>query len=240
MAEPAAFEIVNAEGTSPYVLTCEHASNFIPASYERLGLPVSDLQRHIAYDVGAAGMSRLLAKALDAPLILSGYSRLLVDCNRPVQSPTLMPVVSETTEIPGNRNLSRAEIDARLNAYYWPFQNAVSSLLDARKARGQVTILLAMHSFTPVFKGFVRPWHAGLLFRKSERLGEMLVQRLNAPHRLVEANQPYQISDDGDYTIPVHGEGRGIEAVLFEVRQDLIASPEGQKAWASLIAQALD
>lgn len=240
MSEPAAFEIVNPEGTSPYVLTCEHASNYIPDRYNRLGLPEAELERHIAYDIGAAGMSRLLSKALDAPLILSGYSRLLIDCNRPLHSPTLMPAMSETTDIPGNRNLAADEIKARADAFYWPFQNAVASVLDQRKARGQPSILLAMHSFTPVFKGFVRPWHAGLLFRKSERLGRQLVQRLNAPSRLVEENQPYQISDDGDYTIPVHGEARGLEAVLFEVRQDLIASVEGQKAWAALIAQALD
>lgn len=240
MSEPPAFEIVNAKGSSQYVLTCEHASNYIPARYRNLGLPEAELQRHIAYDIGAAGMSRLLSKALDAPLVLSGYSRLLIDCNRPLHSPTLMPAVSETTDIPGNRNLSAAEIEERATAFYWPYQNAVASLLDERTARGQNTILLAMHSFTPVFKGVRRPWHGGILFRKSERLGEILVQRLNAPSRPVEANQPYQISDDGDYTIPVHGEARGLEAVLFEVRQDLIAAPEGQKAWASLIAQALD
>lgn len=240
MSEPAAFEIINADGTSPYVLTCEHASNYIPARYGNLGVAEAELQRHIAYDIGAAGMSRLLSTALDAPLILSGYSRLLIDCNRPLHSPTLMPVVSETTDIPGNRNLSRDEIATRARDFYWPYQNAVTSVLDQRQARGQATTLLAMHSFTPVFKGFQRPWQAGLLFRKSVQLGEMLVERLNAPSRLVAANQPYQISDDGDYTIPVHGEARGLEAVLFEVRQDLIASLDGQKKWAALIAQALD
>lgn len=240
MIAPPAFEIVNPDGTSTYVLTCEHASNYIPSHYDRLGLPEAELERHIAYDIGAAGLSRLLSKALDAPLILSRYSRLLIDCNRPLHSPTLIPVVSETTEIPGNRNLSREEIAARANSYYWPYQNAVSAVLDRRKAHGQETALLAIHSFTPVFKGFARPWHSGLLFRRSERLGRLLVERLNAPGRRVEANQPYQISDDGDYTIPVHGEARGIEAVLFEVRQDLIASFEGQKAWATLIAQSLD
>lgn len=240
MKAPPAFEIFNPGGSSPYVLTCEHASNCLPPEYNRLGLPESELQRHIAYDIGAAGMARELSKALDAPLILSGYSRLLIDCNRPLHSPTLMPVVSEATNIPGNRGLTQEEIDARTNLFYWPFQNAVSAVLDSRKTRGQNTILLAMHSFTPVFKGFTRPWHAGVLFRRSRRLGRLLVKRLNAPGRLVEANQPYQISDEGDYTIPVHGEARRLEAVLFEVRQDLIRSTEGQKTWATLIAQALD
>jgi predicted N-formylglutamate amidohydrolase len=234
-----AFEIVNPRGRSRFVLTCEHASNFIPARYGKLGLSDADLQRHIAWDIGAASVARRMAAVLDAPLILSGYSRLLADCNRPLQSPTLMPVVSETTVIPGNQNLSAEEVAARVAQFHQPFQNAVAGVLDRRKTEALETVLVAMHSFTPVFKGFVRPWHAGILFRRSQALGTALVDALHAPPRIVAANEPYQISDDGDYTLPVHAEARGLEAVLVEIRQDLIADEAGAETWARTMVQAL-
>jgi len=222
------------------VLTCEHASNFIPDRYQSLGLPAKELLRHIAWDIGAAGMARRLALKINAPLLLSGYSRLLIDCNRPMHSPTLIPEISESTSIPGNIGLPPGEIAQRAAEFYWPYQNGVSAFLDTRMQTGQKTVLLALHSFTPVFKGVQRPWHSGVLFRKSEQLGQRLVSALDAPQRPSAANEPYQISNDGDYTIPVHGEDRGLDAVLLEIRQDLIASEEGQESWAALLASTID
>jgi predicted N-formylglutamate amidohydrolase len=209
----------------------------MPASCRGLGLPAHELERHIAYDIGAAMVARDLAARLDAPLILSGYSRLLIDCNRPVHSPTAIPAISESTVIPGNQEVSGEERQSRAARYYWPFQNAVSAVLDART--GRQTLLIAVHSFTPVFKGFVRPWHAGVLFRRSKGLGLRMVELMAEPGLTIAANEPYTISDDGDYTIPVHGEARGLEALLLELRQDLIASAEGAAAWAIRVERAL-
>lgn len=236
---PAAVETINAHGASRFVLTCEHASRFIPAAYDQLGLPEAELTRHIAWDIGAGVVARALAAMIDAPLFLAGYSRLLIDCNRPIGSDTSIPVVSETTSIPGNEGLTQAEREGRADRYYWPFQNAVSAHLDQRKAAGRATTVLGIHSFTPVFKGFVRPWHAGILFRKSAEFGNALVDALQSPGLSVVANEPYRIGDDGDYTVPVHGEGRGLDAALVEIRQDLIADDSGAHEWAGRLRDAL-
>jgi predicted N-formylglutamate amidohydrolase len=237
--DPPASETVNPNGRSPYVLLCEHASNHIPARYNQLGLDVTELQRHIAWDIGVAPIARELAQALDAPLILSGYSRLLIDCNRPVGVKTSIPEISETTPIPGNVALSAGERALREKTFYWPFQKDVAAILDQRQAEGKRTIVFGVHSFTPVFKGFARPWHAGILFRKAERLGNALVAALQEPGLTVVANEPYRIEDDGDYTVPVHGEARDLDAVLIEIRQDLIGDAKGQDAWAKRLAPAL-
>jgi predicted N-formylglutamate amidohydrolase len=236
---PPAVEIVNADGASRFVLTCEHASNFITSSYESLGLGAADLQRHIAWDIGAAHVARALSAMLDAPLFLSGFSRLLIDCNRPVGAPTSIPEISEMTSIPGNLNLSPAERQKRESEYYWPFQNAVSAHLDSRAQASRPSIVLGIHSFTPVFKGLVRPWHAGVLFRKSQVFGHALVEALQAPDLNVAANEPYSIGDDSDYTVPVHGEQRGLDAALIEIRQDLIASKPQARQWAARLHRAL-
>ena len=236
---PPAVEIVNENGTSPYVLTCEHASSFIPDAYGSLGLAPEHLQRHIAWDIGAAEVARLLSALLDAPLFLGGYSRLLIDCNRPVSSPTSIPLVSEETPIPGNTNLSSEMIRARQDEFYWPFQNSISAHLDFRQQAKQKTIVVGVHSFTPIFKKFVRPWHAGILFRQSTSFGNRLVAELQAPDLLITANEPYTIDDISDYTVPVHGENRGLDAVLIEIRQDLIATTEGAHTWANRLHKSL-
>jgi predicted N-formylglutamate amidohydrolase len=239
MVDPPAAETVNPDGTSPYVLLCEHASNHIPARYQKLGLDDGELTRHIAWDIGVAPIARDLSKALDAPLILSGYSRLLIDCNRPVGVPTSIPEISESTRIPGNEDLSAEERQRRADDFYWPFQRAVADLLDRRQAAGRRSIIFGVHSFTPVFKGFRRPWHAGILFRKSKTYGEALVAALQEPGLNVVANEPYRIDDESDQTVPVHGEARGLDAVLIEIRQDLIADDAGQAQWAKRLAPAL-
>jgi predicted N-formylglutamate amidohydrolase len=231
--------VLNPEGRSRYVLTCEHASRYIPPRYRGLGLPESELARHIAWDIGVEAVSRSLAARIDAPLFLSGYSRLLIDCNRPTGVPSGIPVLSELTEIPGNRGLEQAERDYRANTFYWPYQTAIADHLDARERAGRPTAIVSVHSFTPVFKGFQRPWHAGVLFRRSVEFGTAMVEALRAPGLVVDANEPYQISDDGDYVVPVHGESRGLDIALLEIRQDLIADAVGAAAWAARLERAL-
>lgn len=236
---PPPVRVLNAQGASPYVLLCEHASRFIPAAYEGLGLGAEDLSRHIAWDIGAAQVAETLSRAIDAPLVMAGYSRLLIDLNRPAGSATSVPEVSETTVIPGNRNLTAEERARRVALYFEPYQAAVRQLLDQRQAEGRPTTIVGVHSFTPVFKGVSRPWHAGILYRKSERFGHALAEALGGPSQAIAENEPYQIEDDSDYTVPVHGEARGLDAVLVEIRQDLIADERGSSDWAGRLSAAL-
>ncbi len=236
----AAVTVVNEGGASPYVLLCEHASNYIPAEYAGLGLPAAELQRHIAWDIGAADLSRLLSQRLDAPLILSGYSRLLIDCNRPLLTPTSIPTRSEDTEIPGNHGLDAEERARRATAYFTPFRDRVVAMLDQRQRSGTPTIVFAVHSFTPVFRGVARPWQCGVLYAGAAGFGRGLVARLAAdPGLNVGDNQPYQIGSNTDYTVPMHGDGRGLTAALLEIRQDLLATPAGIEEWAQRLVPAL-
>lgn len=239
-ASAPAVTAVNEDGASPYVLLCEHASNFIPDAYAGLGLQDADLRRHIAWDIGAADLARLLSRRLDAPLFLSGYSRLLIDCNRPLLTPTSIPARSEDTEIPGNHGLAAEERARRAAAYFTPFQDRVASMLDRRQRSGTPTIVFGVHSFTPVFRGVARPWQCGVLYAAATGFGRGLVDRLAAdPGLNVGDNQPYQIGGDTDYTIPVHGDGRGLPAALLEIRQDLLATAEGIEEWAQRLVPAL-
>jgi predicted N-formylglutamate amidohydrolase len=231
--------LVNEFGSSPYVLLCEHASCFIPLRYEGLGLPESELTRHIAWDIGAANVAKQLSHHLDAPLVLAGYSRLLIDLNRPVTSTTSIPTISELTLIPGNQGLAESERVDRIARYFTPFHSRVTELLDARQASGKPTIVVGVHSFTPVFKGLARPWEAGILFRKSADFGRALVEALGGARRLIVENEPYQIDDESDYAVPVHGEARKLDSVLVELRQDLIADDVGAAHWSHKLAKAL-
>ncbi|MCA3561916.1 MAG: N-formylglutamate amidohydrolase [Aestuariivirga sp.] len=236
---PPPVRVINAQGSSPYVLLCEHASRFIPDEHKGLGLGEADLTRHIAWDIGAAQVAEALAQALDAPLAMAGYSRLLIDLNRPLDSATSIPEVSETTVIPGNLNLGAEERARRVALYFEPFQAAVRQLLDARLEKGRATVIVGVHSFTPVFKGVARPWHAGVLYRRAQDFGHALAQALGGPGQAIAENQPYQIEDGSDYTVPVHGEARGLDAVLVEIRQDLIGDAAGAATWAARLAAAL-
>ena len=231
---------VNEDGRSPYVLLCEHASNYIPDHYAGLGLQEPDLRRHIAWDIGAADLSRLLSARLDAPLVLSGYSRLLIDCNRPLLTPTSIPTRSEDTEIPGNHGLPAEERERRAAAYFTPFNSRVAAMLDRRARDGTPTIVVGVHSFTPVFRNVARPWQCGVLYAAAAVFGQALVARLAAePGLNVGDNEPYQITATTDHTVPVHGDQRGIAAALIEVRQDLLGTDDGVEEWAQRLVAAL-
>jgi len=236
---PAPVRILNGTGVSPYVLLCEHSSRFIPEEYKDLGLAAEDLTRHIAWDIGAANVAEALSALLDAPLVMAGYSRLLIDLNRPVGSATSIPEISESTVIPGNISLTPKERARRVALYFEPYQLAVRQLLDARRDAVRATTVVGVHSFTPVYKGVARPWHAGILHRYSNRFGHNLAQALGGPAKFIAENEPYQIEDDSDYTVPVHGEARGLDAALVEIRQDLITHRDDAASWAARLAAAL-
>ncbi|MBM3519070.1 MAG: N-formylglutamate amidohydrolase [Alphaproteobacteria bacterium] len=238
--EPAAVEVVNAGGACRILLTCDHASNRLPARLGDLGLSDSDRVRHIAWDGGIAEVARLLASRLDAPLILSGYSRLVIDCNRPLAASDSIPRISETTPIPGNHSVSAAEAAARAATFFWPYHDALDVLLRARIRRVGVPLYVALHSFTPVYKGLARPWHVGVTYRYDRRLAALLLAALRREAALcVGENQPYPVELKSDYSVPVHGERRGLPCALIEVRQDLLAEPAGVVAWAERLAVAV-
>jgi predicted N-formylglutamate amidohydrolase len=239
LGDPPSATVLNADGAGRIVLVCEHASNFVPARYERLGLPVAELERHIAFDIGVKPITEMLATMIDAPAILSGYSRLLIDNNRPLFSPESIPTISELTRIPGNEGIAEDEVRFRQATYFEPFQQAVRAVLDQRLAKGRPTIVFGLHSFTPVFKGHVRPWHVGVLFDRAKRFSNALMRHLEEDGRVVAANEPYRIEEGFDYTVPVHGTARGLDAALIEIRQDLITTAAQQETWAKLIARAL-
>jgi len=237
---PEPVEVLNQAGHSDIVLICEHASNYIPASFDGLGLSDVDLKRHIAWDIGAEAVSRSLSALLDAPCFIGKYSRLLIDLNRPIESATSIPVRSEATDIPGNVQLSPGERQLRVDRIFTPFQAAISAHLDRRKKYGRATSIVAIHSFTPIFLGQARPWETGVLFNKSTNFGRHLIDRLKQVTGLnIGANVPYVIDRQSDYAIPIHGEDRGLEAVLVEIRQDLIGHPEGQALWADYLFKSL-
>ena len=237
---PAAVTLHNPDGASPFVLLCEHASNFIPAEYAALGLPAAELGRHIAWDIGAAVLARKLSARLDAPLFVAGYSRLLIDLNRPLRASSSIPELSEATPIPGNLGIDAAERARREAAWFTPFHDAVAALLDARAAAGHDTAVIGVHSFTPTYLRVSRPWHAGILHGAATRFGTALVRALaEDPGLVIGDNEPYRIEPEYDYTVPIHGDARGLDAVLLEVRQDLLADDAGCEAWASRLAAAL-
>ena len=237
---PDAVEVLNEHGRSDIVLLCEHASNHMPAEYRQLGLDARHLQRHIAWDIGAAEVTRLLSARLDAPAFLSSYSRLLIDLNRPLDAEGSIPVLSEDTGIPGNVGIDAAERARRTAIMFSPFHDRVAAHLDSRVTDGRSTRLITIHSFTPVFLGIARPWHAGVLHGGASDLADVLLARLRTDAALnVAANVPYVISRDADYAVPIHGDDRGIPAVLVEIRQDLLSTRSGIEDWAGRLAAAL-
>ncbi|WP_293852961.1 N-formylglutamate amidohydrolase [Steroidobacter sp.] len=237
---PSAVEALNETGRSPFVLICEHASNHIPADYNKLGLSDVDLGRHIAWDIGAALVTRALSKRLDASAFLGGYSRLLIDLNRPLHVADSIPLRSEATDIPGNVSLDAAERERRQQVMFLPFQDRLRAHLDKRTADGRRNVLVAVHSFTPVYHGQQRAWHAGVLFDKAATLGQALITQLKRDPLLnVDANVPYGVSADADYALVVHGDLAGNPAVLIEIRNDLIADPDGVETWTGKLEEAL-
>ncbi len=238
--EPLPVSFESEAGRSVFFLTCDHAGRIIPRRLGGLGLPDHETERHIAWDIGVGAVARQLSRLLDAAVVLQTYSRLVIDCNRDPEVPSSIPEISETTEIPGNRDLGETARAARINAIFRPYHDTIAAALDRRTAAGRGSVLVALHSFTPVFKGVARPWHAAVLYNRDARLARPLFELLSAEDGLVVGdNEPYAVSDLTDYTVPVHGERRGLPHVEIEIRQDLIAETAGQAAWAERLARLL-
>ena len=238
--EPDPVRLLRESGTSAFVLTADHAGKLIPRKLGDLGVAPADQERHIAWDIGIAGVTERLSAALDATAVLQTYSRLVIDCNRDPSWPSAIPRVSEFTEIPGNAALTGGDRDARVAEIFSPYHDRIEALLDARQAAGQPGIFIAMHSFTPVFKNQPRAVEVGVLFYRRTNLAEIMLELLRAERTLVVGeNVPYALTEDSDYSVPFHAERRGLEHVEIEIRQDLIAAPEGQDVWAERLARLL-
>jgi len=238
--EPPPFIELRRQGRSNFVIVVDHAGRLIPRRLNDLGLPASELQRHIAWDIGALAVARRVSETLDAPLVAQNYSRLVIDCNRDPQVATSIPRTSESIDIPGNIDLSDADIAARCTEIFEPYHRQVRSLLDERAAAGRPTILVAQHSMTDVYLGVRREMHAAILYNRDRRFAGLMLDSLRREPGLVVAdNQPYFVSDATDYSIPRHGEARGLPHVEIEIRQDLVSDDAGQTAWADRIARAL-
>jgi len=228
----------NTGSVSPWLLTCDHYGREIPHGLGDLGVPETELARHIAWDIGIAGVAETLSNQLGAHLIAQRYSRLVIDCNRPPQAPSSIPRISEATTIPGNQGLAHAAMTTRRRAIFDPYHRRIDEIIDRRLRDGVATVLVALHSFTPVYAGIARPWHVGTLYHRDTRLPPLLLKHLRGdPDLVVGDNEPYAVSDDTDYTIPVHGEARGLMNSGIEIRQDLLADPAGQQQWADRLAR---
>jgi len=238
--EPHPVMLPRPDGASDFVIVVDHAGRRIPRSLGDLGVPARELERHIAWDIGAWAVAQTLAETLDAALIGQAYSRLVIDCNRDPAVESAVVTLSETTPIPGNVGLSSGTLARRRAEIFDPYHDQIRALLDDRKAKGRRTVLIALHSMTNIYKGESRPMQCAVLYNRDARFAQILLNVLREePGLVVGDNAPYNVSDVSDYTIPRHGEGRAIAHVEIEMRQDLIIDEAGQTDWAKRLATAL-
>src|SRR5580704_17502763 len=234
---PPVFE-QNTDGRSPFLFTSDHYGRLIPSALGDLGLPEAELVRHIAWDIGIAGVAEALSDQLGAHLIAQRYSRLVIDCNRPPGAPSSIPMISEATTIPGNEGILFDAAEARRREIFDPYHHRIEEVISARLHDHLPTVLVALHSFTPVYAGIARPWHIGVLYHRDTTLPPLLLKHLRSEGDLVVGdNEPYAVSDLTDYTIPMHGEARGLFNTGIEIRQDLITDEAGQQQWAERLAR---
>lgn len=234
--EAAPVEALRSEGKSRFLLTADHAGRAIPRALGDLGVSAAEMERHIAWDIGIAGVTRRLSALLDAPAVLQVYSRLVIDCNRGPGVASAFPEVSEATEIPGNKGLDAAAKAARRAAIFEPYHAEIKALVVARKR----PVYVAMHSFTPIYMEQARPMQVAVLYNRSPRLSRALAVLLREEGGLVVGeNAPYQLTDETDYGVPVHAEARGLDYLEIEIRQDLVQDEAGQAEWAERLARLL-
>lgn len=238
--DPAPFEIFNAQGRARVLLVADHASNFIPPSLRQLGVENWVLERHVALDIGSAHLTRTLARLIDAPAIMTNFSRLVIDANRQPDDPTACLAVSDGITVPGNQGLSSVQRAQRVRTFFQPYHEAIDFRLRCFAEANIVPAMVSIHSCTPVFAGFSRPWHIGVMWDKDPRIALTLLQKLRENANLcVGDNEPYSGRHSHDFTIDHHAESRGLPHVGIEVRQDLIANNEGAEAWAEVLAGGL-
>ena len=232
-------DVLNADASSDWLIICEHASAHIPGQYADLGVTPADRYSHIAWDPGAAEVSRRLGERLAATVVLHRYSRLLFDCNRSLEHPDAIREVSEGRPIPGNQGLAAHERQARAEQYYHPFHERISALLDAREEADRRTRLVTIHSFNPVYLGAIRHVELGIIGHDTETLALNLYDTLHGKLPNVAWNEPYSAADDVTHTVERHSAPRDLKAVMVEIRNDLIATADGQRLWANHLADGL-
>lgn len=233
-------EVQNRAGNGPAVILCEHASHYIPKQYHELGLESAHRRSHVAWDPGARAVAMKLAHALDAPLVASRISRLVYDCNRPPEAASAMPERSESIAVPGNLKLTKAQRAARVEVVYRPFCDAVTRVLKDRVVRNIPTALITIHSFTPCYLGQSRAVEIGILHDADSRMADaMLAQSHRLTHRKVQRNAPYGPEDGVTHSLKLHGIGNGLENVMIEIRNDLLATPDGEKTMAEELLQLI-
>lgn len=238
-ADPPAFEILNPTGKASVLLVCDHASPAIPACFNKLGLEDDILERHIAYDIGAAAITRLLSGRLDAPAVLTGVSRLVIDCNRAPGDPQSIPEISDTHMVPGNLGLKGGEVESRAEAFFWPYHHAIANSLAQLWRRGPAPALFSIHSFTPTLGGRDRQWDLGVLWNRDPRLAAPLIAELGSLGTLhVGDNEPYSGREIA-YTIDLHGGAAGLPNGAVEIRQDHLETEKEISRWAGLLGDAL-
>jgi len=232
--------VLNRQGGSNCLLVCDHASNRMPDGYGTLGLPDAEMQNHTAWDPGALAVATRMAELMDAPLVASGVSRLVIDCNRDFEAPNLIPETAEGRPVPGNAGLTAAERRHRIAAYHAPFHDAIDAVIAARAGRAPVGAVVSVHSFTPVFFGAARPWTLGILHDDDSRIADAMIASLTGELGAeLGRNQPYSPADGVYYTLARHGTSQGRAAVMIEIRNDQIRDPAGIERWAGMLARAL-
>jgi len=237
--DPVPFDVLNLHGSSPLVLVCDHAGLNVPSSLDGLGLPESAWSRHISHDIGAREVTTMLSEDFDAVAILHNYSRLVIDCNRPLGHPESIIHVSDGQDVPGNQSCTPAQAALRENALFWPYHQTISSIIGNRwRANGSPPVLFSVHSFTPRYGAEIRPWDAGVLYNKDPRFAEPLLAYLRDEGLNVGDNQPYSGLESA-YSVDIHGGAPGIAHVVIEINQDQIADHNGQRAWADRLGGAL-
>jgi predicted N-formylglutamate amidohydrolase len=237
----ASVAVHNRDGKGPFVMTCDHASNAVPSEFGGLGLGAADLLRHIAWDPGALGVAMEMSRRLAAPLVCGSVSRLIIDCNRPLDAPDLITQVSEATVIPGNCDLSPAERGARIRKYYDSFHAEARAAVSRKTAHGLAPGVIAVHSFNPTYKGVSRPWEIGIIHDDDDAWAQGIVDRLRASGGLnVGVNEPYSPKDRVYYTLERHARSRGLPAVMIEIRNDEIADEKSQRRWGGLLAEIVN
>lgn len=234
-----AYEKVTGNASSRLILLCDHASNAAPPEYQGLGLAPAQLERHIAYDIGARGLTLGLAGRLGAAAVLSRYSRLLIDLNRGLDDPTLIMQISDGAVVPANRDLSAAERVHRIARFYRPYHQAIAAAIGEVKSRGLMPFLVSIHSFTPVWRGWLRPWQVGILWDRDERSARAMIAGFRAQGLTVGDNEPYHGALEGD-TLHTHGTLTGLPHALIEVRQDLIGAKTGVDEWVERLARVVE
>ncbi len=237
LTDPHPSVVERCEGNSPFVFVCEHAGLDVPQALGDLGLKRYDWKQHIASDLGAKQLARLIAQQLNSTLIFQQYSRLVIDCNRAYTADSLIPEFSHGTEIPGNRGLGQQERIARIDEIHAPFHKKIKQELEVRQVQNIPTILVSIHSFTPNLGDEERPWQVGVQYAKNKEFANIVMGLLREDLTLcVGDNQPWPVNEMDDYTIPVHGDGRNIPYVMIEVRQDLIVKKAAQIDWAKRLS----